>query len=184
MVKKFWKSPWTIAIVSAFLAPVATMIVDAIMKKPLLSTLWSVIKTIWSWIIAFLTLDLKMWWVLLFIGVVVEILIIIAKISDAKQEDSNPEFVSYKEDYFGGWKWTWNWHFNKYDMKWHIDDDSVVAHCPKCDTPMFHDRHDTAFECPRCRFKTDYRSKHTTRQEVKVLIIDNIERKNKQNSGN
>ena len=93
-MKKFWKSPWTIAIVSAFLAPIATMIIDAIMKKPLLSTLWTVIKTLWGWIVAFLTLDLKVWWVLLGIGGIIGILIIIAKISDAKQEDSEPEFLS------------------------------------------------------------------------------------------
>ena len=181
-MKKFWKSPWTIAIFSAFLAPIATMIIDAIMKKPLLSTLWTVIKTVWGWIVAFLTLDLKLWWVLLGIGCIIGILILIAKIYDVKHEHNDPEFLSYKEDYFGSWRWSWDWRFNEYDMKWHIDDDSVVAHCPNCDTPMFHDYHDTAFECPRCQFKTDYKSKHKKRRDVKVLIIDNLNRKARENS--
>ena len=180
-MKKFWKSPWTIAIVSAFLAPIATMILDAIMKKPLLSTLWSVIKTIWRWIIAFLTFDLKVWWVLLGIGGIVGILIVVAKIFDAKQGDSNPEFVSYKEDYFGGWKWSWDWKFNSYVRKWHID--NISAHCPQCDTPMFHDSDDTTFQCPRCSFRTDYRSKHKRRSEVEAIIIDNLNRKAKNNTG-
>ena len=177
-MKKILKSPWTIAVVSAFIAPIATIIIDAIMKKPLLSTLWNVIKTIWSWIITFLTFDLKVWWVLLGIGVVIGILIIVAIVSDAKQEEREPEFVSYKEDYFGGWKWSWNWNFNRYDMKWHVDD--IQAHCPKCDTPMFYDYRDTVFECPRCKFKTDYRSKHKSRVEVEAIIIDNLNRKEKE----
>lgn len=177
-MKKFLKSPLGITIITAFLTPVATLIVDAITKKTFFTTLFSVVKCIWSWLITFLTFELKVWWVLLGAGVVIGILIIISKLYDAKHKDSDPEFVSYKEDNFGGWKWSWDWYFNKYDMKWHIDDDSVVAHCPKCDTPMFHDRHDTAFNCPRCQFETDYKSKHKTRKEVMVLIIDNVKRRN------
>ena len=108
-LKKFLKSPLGIAIITAFLTPVATLIVDAITKKTFFTTLLRVVKCIWSWIVAFLTFELKVWWVLLGAGVLIGILIIISKLYDAKHKDSDPEFVSYKEDNFGGWKWSWNW---------------------------------------------------------------------------
>ena len=130
---------------------------------------------------AFLTFELKVWWVLLGACVVIGILIIISKLYDAKHKDSDPEFVSYKEDYFGAWKWSWKWSFNKIDKIWQIEDNSIVAHCPNCETPMLHDRYETSFECPRCQFKTDHQRKHKTSQEVKVLIIDNVMRRNSNN---
>lgn len=172
VVKKIWKSPWTIAIVSAFLAPIATIIIDAIMKKPFLSTLWSVIRTLWSWIITFLTFDLKVWWVLLGICVIIGIFFVIAKISDAKQEDKEPEFLSYKNDTFCSWKWSWEWQLFNRDKKWHVV--NLKAHCPKCDTPMFHDSYETSFQCPRCNYQSRYGEEHKRSQEVEAIIIDNL----------
>ena len=177
-MRKFLKSPLGITIIAAFLTPVATLIVDAITKKTFFTTLLSVVKCIWSWLITFLTFELKVWWVLLGAGVVIGILIIISKLYDAKHKDSDPEFVSYKEDNFGGWKWSWRWCFNKIDKTWDIEDNSIIAHCPNCETPMMHDHYETSFECPRCQFKTDYSRKHKTSHEVKVLIIDNVKRRN------
>lgn len=174
-MKKIWKSPWTIAIVSAFLAPIATIIIDAIMEKPFLSTLWIIIKTLWRWLGAFLTFELKVWWVLLGIGGIAGVVIIAAIIRDI-EEDNQPAFLSYKEDYFGSWKWSWVWKQYNHDKKWYIE--SLKAHCPHCGTPMFSDDYELNFRCPRCDYSTNYGGKHKRSYEVKALIIDNLNRQN------
>ena len=119
---------------------------------------------------------MKVWWVLLGIGAIILALIIIAKISDSKESEP-PAFLVYKKDKIGDWNWSWDWEFNRYDYKWHIKD--LKAHCPKCDTPMFHDAHDTKFQCPRCNYETDYRTKFKRRSEVEAIIIDNLHRQEK-----
>ena len=175
-VKKILKSPWTIAIASAFLAPIATMIVDAIMKKPLLSTLWIVVKALWNGIVSFLNFNIKVWWLLIGIGVIIGALVIIAKVVDV-QEEKQPKFLSYKEDFFGAWKWSWRWEQNAYNKKWNVD--NIRAHCPQCDTPMFSNDSESHFRCPRCDFST-YGSNHKKRYEIEALIIDNLERKDRE----
>lgn len=180
-MKKFWKSPWAIALVPVFLGTILTAIYDAIKDKPILSTLWGWIKAIWGWIVAFLNFELKIWWILLGIAGIIAVLFFIAKLSSEK-ETNLPSFTSYKEDSFGGWKWSWDWRLNSYDRKWHID--NLRAHCPKCNTPMFHDISDANFQCPRCDFHTDYSIKHKTRSEVEAIIIDNLDRQNKQKAEN
>ena len=178
-MKKIFKSKWFIAIVSAFLPPIATLIVDAIAKKPILSTLLSVIKTIWGWIVSFLTFEIQVWWILLGIGVIILGLFIATKIYDSRQEDG-PSFLSYTEDIFGSWKWSWDWKLYKYDGKWHVE--GIKAHCPDCDTPMFHDSWEIEFSCPRCNYRNRYGDHHKHSKEVEALILDNISRKNKSKS--
>ena len=174
-MKKFFKSPWVIGIGTTVVGGVILSIVlDLIKEVSILSTLGTVIKTVWGWIISFLTFELKVWWVLLGIVVIIIVLLVISKVADSKEE-TLPKFLSYKEDKFDSWKWTWDWGFNRYDYKWHIKD--LKAHCPKCDTPMFHDAHDTNFQCPRCSYKTDYRTKFKRRREVEAIIIDNLNRR-------
>ena len=175
-IKRFSKSPWTLALMPVLFGTMLTAIYDAIKDKPILSTLWGWIKTIWGWIVAFLNFELKVWWVLIGISVIIAVLIIISKLSNEK-ENTLPSFTSYKEDIFGEWKWSWDWHLNSYDKKWHVD--NLRAHCPKCDTPMFHDNSDIRFQCPRCGFETNWGSNHKNRFEVEAIIIDNLERKKK-----
>ena len=175
-MKKFWKSPWTISIVSAIVGSIVTFVIDAIKDVPILFTLWTVIKTVWGWIITFLTFDLKVWWVLLGLGAIILVLIIIAKISKSK-EGEPPAFLAYKKDKIGDWDWSWSWDFWITENKWHIKD--LKAHCPKCDTPMFHDNWDTKFQCPRCNYETNYSTKFKRRSEVEAIIIDNVHRQYK-----
>ena len=101
------------------------------------------------------------------------ILFIIIKLSE-NTDKFKPKFASYKEDVFAGWKWTWEWRFNNYKGSWEIT--NLQAHCPECDTPMFHDKYDSDFQCPRCDFCTDYRSSHKRRNEIEAIIIDNVKR--------
>lgn len=178
-MKKFLKSPWALALVPVVFSTILTAIYDVIKENPILSTLWGWIKVIWNWMLAFFNIELKIWWVLFGIASIIIVLFLVAKFA-RKNETTLPEFASYKEDTFGGWKWSWEWQFKRYDGKWHID--NLRAHCPKCNTPMFHDDGDTVFQCPRCDFETDYRSKHKRRNEVEAIIIDNLDRQRKQHA--
>lgn len=176
-MKKFWKSPWALALVPVVFGTILSAIYDAIKDKPVLSTLWGWIKVIWNCVVAFFNIELKIWWILFGIISIIIVLLLVVKFA-SKNETNLPDFVSYKEDTFGGWKWSWEWQFKRYDRKWHIE--NLRAHCPKCNTPMFHDSCDTVFWCPRCDFETDFRSKHKRRDEVEAIIIDNLDRQRKQ----
>lgn len=172
-LRRFWKSPWALALVPVVFGTILTAIYDAIKDKPILSTLWEGLKTVFGWIISFLNFELKVWWVLLGIALIIFVLFIIIKLSE-NTDKFKPEFASYKEDVFAGWKWTWEWRFNNYKGSWQIT--NLQAHCPECDTPMFHDQYDRDFQCPRCDFCTDYRSSHKRRNEIEAIIIDNVKR--------
>lgn len=172
-MKKVLTSPWTIAIVSAFLAPIATLIIDAIMKKPLLSTLIEVLKTILKLVVSFLTFDIKVWWIIVSIVVIVLSLSLYAKVLDSKENKT--AFLEYTEDIFEQWKWSWDWEKRSYDANWHIN--NLKAHCPKCDTPMFPNINGTVFSCPRCGSR-NCMTKHKQLYEIEAVILDNLRRKN------
>ena len=180
-MRRFRKSTWALALVPVILSAILTAIYDAIKDKPILSTLWIWIKTFCSWVVSFLNFELKVWWVLLGIALIIFVLFIIIKLSE-NTDKFKPEFASYKEDIFAGWKWSWEWHFNTYKGSWQVD--NLQAHCPECDTPMFHDDYDRNFQCPRCGFRTDCFSEHKNRHEVEAIIIDNVNRKTGKNTWN
>lgn len=176
MMKKFLKSPWTIGISTTLLGFILTVVYDLIRDKQIFTTVGKYFSTLWGLIIVFLTLDLKLWWVLLGISVLFFALYIIVKIYEQKEE-IKPDFTNYTQDHFRLWNWSWNWEWNSYGKKWYIT--NLHAHCPKCDTPMHHDNHEDIFQCPRCRFRAEY-GNHEKSYEVEAVILDNI---NKQKGG-
>lgn len=171
-MKKFLKSPWTISITTAILSPFLTVIYDVVKEKPFLSTLKAILLALRNGFITFLNYELKVWWILLGITALL-LLFIIIKIANDK--DDKPDFMDYTEDYFGIWKWSWEWHYNTLKAAWCTSD--LKAHCPKCDTPMFHDRDEYFFQCPRCGFESPEKDGHKKSYEVDALIIDNLNRK-------
>lgn len=172
-MKKLLKSSWTIGIATTLLGFLLTVGYDLIKEKQVFTTIGMIFSTLWSWIIAFMTFDLKVWWVLLGIATIFAALFVMAKISEQK-EKTQPDFTSYTRDHFRTWKWSWEWAFSKYEQKWHVS--KLKAHCPKCDTPMLSDRDGDVFQCPRCRFYASY-DEHEKPYEVEAIIIDNLKRK-------
>lgn len=170
-MKKFIKSAWGVEIIITLFGFILTVIYDLVKSKPILSTIWNIIKAIWSFIITFLNLELKLWWILLGIIVLILILFVIVKIDDMKNAGiSNVPFLNYKNDTIQGWNWSWRWE-KQYDGKYHIVD--LCPLCPKCKTPMRDGFYDY-LECPRCR--------HNTREympdlcDIETVILDNINR--------
>ena len=173
-MKNILKSPWTIGITTTLLGFFLAVVYDFIKKKQFLSTVKTILLALRNGLVAFLNFELKVWWILLGIAGLLLLLIIVADIK-GKGKDSESDFMGYTEDYFGNWKWSWKWKYNTYKTAWCPSD--FEAHCPECDTPMFHDRDEYFFQCPRCGFESSGMDDHKKSYEVDALIVDNINRK-------
>lgn len=173
-MKKFRDSKWALALVPTFVAALLTLIVDWVKKIDIFSTLKSVVSTLWQWLLVVLNFEVKVWVILVILGTAFAILCIVAKIADSKDVPM-PAWLQYTEDYFNDWKWSWTWERNIYG-KYQVE--NLAAHCPHCGTPMRHDNYDTIFHCSRCGYES---RRHTdNRQDIMVVIYDNVLRKNKQ----
>ena len=160
-MKKWIKSPLTISI----LTTIVPMLYDYSKEKPILTTILKIVKEIKNFVYKLFNFDLKVWWIIL----VALVFLIILNVIKVK-----PDFYSYREDVFKGWKWTWSW--NKINGRWLISE--LDVHCPKCDTPMTINSgnyNDMIFNCPRCEFRHD--DKQITLDKIEMIIIDNIKKK-------
>ena len=129
-MKKFTQNPWVIGIGTCVIGTViSTSVVDWIKGIDWLSTLKVVIKFLANAVIAFLNFDIKVWWLLVFIGVGVLVLFVIAKIQDAKSIDDTPAFLSYTRDTVLGFAWEWEY-TKTYEGKYTISNLHPV--CSEC----------------------------------------------------
>jgi hypothetical protein len=173
MKNRSWlKSPWTISIGTALFSLLLTMGYDYSKNKPILSTILQILKGIWNFIILFLNFNLKVWW--LIAGIIVIITIIYLVISLKQKETFKPDFYNYREGKFKLWRWSWSWNYSR--NSWHISD--LTAHCPNCDTPLINytSIYGLVFDCPRCDFKAEG-SQCDEPHKIEMIILDNIERK-------
>lgn len=170
-MKKIRDSKWAIALVPSFVGAVLTLVVDGVKDIDIFSTLKLVLVTVCRWIMRFLNFEIKLLWILVVFGILLAILWVIIKIVESKKL-SPPERMSYTEDHFTDWRWSWKWE-KDYRGEYQIGD--LVAHCPKCNTPMRHDDYDTTFHCPRCKYDSRYHSDN--HHDVTLVIYDNINRK-------
>lgn len=172
-MKKFLKSPYTITILGGLIVLIIWSLISDYMSGDKLLTMFSTILTsVYGAIIAFLTFNIKLWWLLLGIAGIVIIALIIA--NHKPEEQTKPEFTNYTHDHFRTWTWSWKWTFSDYRRGWRVSD--LRAHCPKCGTPMQHDQYEDVFQCPRCQFRAEY-DNHEKSHEVEAVIIDNLDRK-------
>ena len=104
--KSTWrKSPWVISISTAVFGFLLTLLYDLFRERPILSTIYEFFVLIINGIISFLNFQLRVWWVLLGIALIVAILYIIFKVWDAFQKDtSSGAFLKYTSDTLSGWK--------------------------------------------------------------------------------
>ncbi len=170
MIKKFRDSKWALALVPTIVGALLTLIIDCVKKINLFSTMVTVMKTLWSWIVRFLSFEVQVWWILAALLLLILILWIVAKIADVKGV-AEPVWMKYTEDRFIDWKWSWKWEKN-YLGSYQVSD--LMAHCPKCNTPMRHDDYDTVFHCPRCLFES--RKHSDNRNDILVVIYDNAKK--------
>lgn len=180
MIKKeVFKSPWSISIGTAIFSLLLTMGYDYSKQNPILTTVGELFKWLWKVIISILNFELKIWWILLAIGLFVGIAYLFDKFK--KEESFKPDFYSYREGRFKRWKWTWGWKWNNSRSAWLISD--LKAHCPNCDTPMieYSSIYGLSYDCPRCNFKASD-SQCDEPHKIERIILDNIDRKRQEKS--
>ncbi|MEL7586498.1 MAG: hypothetical protein AAGU19_07260 [Prolixibacteraceae bacterium] len=182
MTKGKWiKSPWTISFGSAIFSLLLTMIYDYSKEKPILSTIWLILKWIINLIWSILNFDLKVWWIILAFAFIILLLYIIDKFKN--DEKFKPDFYNYREDRFKRWRWSWEWEWSNSKKSWIIS--NLKAHCPNCNTPMIDHSgsYGILFVCPRCDFNAS-NEQCDEAHKIERIIIDNIERKRKKNENN
>lgn len=174
-MKSFFKKPWVIAIVTTVVGTVlATCVIDLIRGVDWLST-FKVIASFFGKIVgSFLNFELKVWWVLAFLVVVIVGFIIFTKMYDTKPKSTAPSFLEYKKDFLLGY--TWRWEYEKgYDGKYNIVQLRPV--CSTCGMTLKEDVWDV--ECLRCNNALPW--DESKRRDARMLILDNIEKKYFQN---
>lgn len=185
---RFINRPWVLGIGTTVLGGVATsFIYDSLKQLPLSTTAKNVYIWIKSGINSFLNFDIKLWWIL--VGIV--IIILIASIPSKKPQTKSrepqepetpdtpltlPNFYKYTSGVLKRWRWNWRWK-KMYDGNYQID--NLTAQCPKCDTPMFEGERlgFLSFRCPRCSFYI-MGDEVEFPDDIEALILDNIRREN------
>ena len=119
-MKKFFKNPWILGIGTTVIGGIAlSFILDWIKGVDWLSTLKAVVNFIVNVIVTFLNFELKVWWILIAVALIILVLFFIAKYYDAKSQNEKPSFLSYTKDSVLGY--TWEWEYSKgYDGKYSI----------------------------------------------------------------
>lgn len=170
-MKKFLNNPWTIGLGTTFFGFLLTIIWDRIKGIEILSTVKAIISFVYNGILAILNFEIKLWWLLIGIAVLILGLYIALKIAEAKS-DNQPAFLSYTKDKIQGWLWEWDWiknYYGQYEVK------NLHPICENCGTPLVSgSRHGGGLECLRCKkyiigdsFDIDH---------VQLLIYDNARR--------
>lgn len=177
--EKWYKSPWTISISTAVFSFLITLGYDLIKEIPILTTTLRLIKWGWDLVLEILNFNIKIWWLLILIAVVILIFYLINKLRN--KVSTKPDFYNYREDILKNWKWSWGWEFQSYKNSWKLS--NLKAHCPECNTPMIDSSNDyfKMFDCPRCDFgarDSDCEIPH----KIERIIIDNIRRKRENRS--
>lgn len=129
-MKKFAKNPWVLGIGTTVIGGVLlSFVLDWINGVDLLNTLKGVAKFTVNAAITFLNFELKAWWVLIGIVVIILTLYFISIYYDAKSKKQKPSFLSYTTDSVLGYTWEWEYAVN-WDSKYTIRNLHPI--CSKC----------------------------------------------------
>lgn len=158
------------------LGVVSTFVADWLKSVSFLTTLKGVLLWGYNAIIWLLNFEIKVWWLLAGIAVLIGIIMLIA----SKTENVQPTYFNYTKDIFDEWVWKWGYRFNG---KNYIVD-NLKPCCPKCETPLI--REQSAFHaiyvmnCPRGHelHKIGYAAHTEDIDKIEVLILDNIDKGN------
>lgn len=165
-------NPWSVAIGSGI---ILTILTDILKKETLFSTLEFFITKLWNILITFLTIDLKMWWVLAGMAVLISVALIILQVLPLKQQIKDaPKFLEYTNDKILEYEWKWYWvkdPWGKYKI------DKLHPVCPQCETPLIHDfvGYGECYKCLRCNYGTNRQLPELA--HVEMMISDNVRRK-------
>ncbi len=174
-MKKFLRSHWIVGIGTTVIGGVALSIVlDLIKQISILSTMKAILLFLWNCVISFLSFEIRLWWLLVFISIIFAILWIISKYHDAKENSSHVSFLGYTQDYFLGHSWEWVWEKN-WEGKYGVENLHPI--CTKCKILLVQSHaYLNQLKCPRCNNTVNFDS--SIQNEVMVLIYDNVKKNN------
>lgn len=171
--KSFWSNPWTIAIGSGFVLSLISVGIDIFKKEKVFSTIGDVFCAVWGLIIKVINYQLKVWWVLTGIAILVLGVWIYSKYIDNKDK-RQPKFLKYTEDFICGWLWAWRWEKTYSGL---YDIEMLHPICNECRTPLVSENdYYGGWKCLRCgaRYNTDM----PPEKHIKMMIIDNVDKMN------
>lgn len=173
-MKKFLKNPWVLGIGTTVIGGVLlSFVMDWINKVDWLSTLKAALQFIGNAILAFLTLELKVWWVLVAFAFLFAAFVIYTKILDTKQKNTPMTFLSYKKDSVLGY--TWEWEYTKtYDGKYAINNLHPV--CSECGMILKKEYEGIGMRMKCLRCNTSQLWEEHYRYDAQMLIEDNIKK--------
>jgi len=109
-VRSFLSNPWTVSIGGTFFGFILTILRDLVKGEQILSTFVNIVTWIWKMLITFLTFEIKVWWILIGIGLLILGLWIYSKVLDSKKgKEPVIPFLNYTQDILLGYKWEWVW---------------------------------------------------------------------------
>ena len=177
-MKKIARNPWILGVGTTVIGGVLlSFALDWIKGVDWLSTLKAVINFIANAIIAFLNFELKVWWVLVAVSLIVAAWIIIAEILDAKEKSNPIPFLSYTKDFVLGFAWEWEYR-KTYDGKYTIT--NLYPVCSNCGMILKQDytMYGTEMKCLRCNTSQSWEDHYRT--DAQMLIEDNIKKRYQQ----
>lgn len=173
-MKKFAKNPWVLGIGTTVIGGVLlSSVLDWITGVDCLSTLKIVVKFIVDTIVAFLNFELKVWWVLVAVALIIVVLIIIAKFFDAKEKNTPIPFLNYTKDSAMGYTWEWEYR-ETYEGKYTIT--NLYPVCSKCGMILKqgYTGYGMEMKCLRCNTSQSWENHYRT--DAQMLIEDNIKK--------
>ena len=176
---KWLKTPQGISLSAVFIGFILTVIWDSIKDKPVFTTIFFILKSVWNFIAFLLNFQLRVWWILIGIAIIVFVFHLIVKFSSEKE--ALPDFLDYTSDKISGWNWSWLWE-RQYDRKYDIE--NLHLECPNCETPLIETyRGFGGVACPRCNYSTT--KELPDFNTIELLIKDNVRKKHypQKNSG-
>lgn len=117
-MKKWAKNPWVLGIGTTVIGGVLlSLLLDWIQGIDWLSTFKNVMRFIFNGVVSFLNFEIKVWWLLIAIAIIVVGLFVVAKISGSQSNNIPPTFLQYTKDYMLGYSWEWTYS-KMYDGKY------------------------------------------------------------------
>lgn len=177
-MKKWAKNPWVLGIGTTVIGGVLlSLLLDWIQGIDWLSTFKNIMRFIFNGVVSFLNFEIKVWWLLIAIAIIVVGLFVVAKISGSQSNNIPHTFLQYTKDYMLGYSWEWTYS-KMYDGKYTISNLHPV--CTKCGMRLKQGGlYGTEMECLRCNTTQNWED--SVAYDAQLLIEDNIRKNYSQN---
>ena len=172
-MKRLLKHPVIVAIIPVILSFILTVLYDMAKNRQLLSTAKNILSFIINCVTSFLQFNIKVWWIVAAMIIIIGILFILFKIGNAKNyKQSNPLWIQYRKDSINGWNWEWKWRRDSFG-RYYVDDLHPV--CNYCGSPLVYgDDFCDYLKCVRCNRR--FQRGIPQIDHIKMLISDNVQR--------